>query len=288
MCLTQCFVAYMKYAHSIDLTVWYGFFSCKLTFYIGYVLDAISPYLLVYISVEKYISITYQAKSSILRSKRNQLIFLTLLVTFNGLLYIEVPFYYDVIKQDLNFSNQTVTSVYKCTFLSYSEQLTSSYIDLVNRLMVPLALMVCFSSLLISAIFKSRRRVASSSSNENTQLKRDVRFAVTSFSMNLLFFILNMPVSLIYFFPDAIGSNIVYFSTFYFYFISYAINFYIMIGTNRLFRQEFFSLYTDLKANNSNQMNGITKTRKNNSMELTARNTRTRQTELRQEMSERV
>lgn len=288
MCLTQCFVAYMKYAHSIDLTVWYGFFSCKLTFYIGYVLDAISPYLLVYISVEKYISITYQAKSSILRSKRNQLIFLTLLVTFNDLLYIEVPFYYDVIKQDLNFSNQTVTSVYKCTFLSYSEQLTSSYIDLVNRLMVPLALMVCFSSLLISAIFKSRRRVASSSSNENTQLKRDVRFAVTSFSMNLLFFILNMPVSLIYFFPDAIGSNIVYFSTFYFYFISYAINFYIMIGTNRLFRQEFFSLYTDLKANNSNQMNGITKTRKNNSMELTARNTRTRQTELRQEMSERV
>ena len=90
LCLTQCLVAYMKYAQSIDLTVGYGFFSCKLTFFIGYVLDAISPYLLVYVSLEKYIAIAYPAKSSILRSETNQLISLAVLLTFNSLLYIEV------------------------------------------------------------------------------------------------------------------------------------------------------------------------------------------------------
>ena len=262
LCLTQCLVAYMKFAYSIDLSILDGPISCKLLYFIGYSLDAISPYLLVYISVEKYIAITYPFKSSILRSRKNQFKFLAVMIIFNGLLYLEVPFYFDVINIDLNVTvlsnrNRTVDTYFVCAFKNYTEQLVTSYIDLINRLCVPLILMTCFSILLINAIFKSRRRIVSNTSNENRQLKRDIRFAVTSFSMNLLFFALNLPISVVFFVPGIIGINIVYFSSFYFYFITYAINFYVMIATNSLFRKEFLSLYVDRKGEARKKMNKI-------------------------------
>ena len=141
---------------------------------------------------------------------------------------------------------------------------------------MPLTLMTCFSSLLVSAIFKSRQRVASNTSNENTRLKQDIRFAVTSFAMNLIFFILNLPVSLVYLLPGAIGSDILYFLAFYFYFISYAINFYIMISTNRIFREQYFSLYCKATTPINNQLNGTRKNVINDSIELTIKNTRAR------------
>ncbi len=246
-CLAQCLVVYMKFAYKIDLSIMYGFITCKLMYFIGYVLDAISPYLLVYISIEKYVAIIYSHKRSILNSEKNQLIFLTALIIFNGFLYAEVPVYFQVFKKDLNLtleSNQT-SSTYMCYFVRYSDQLISAAIDILNRLCVPLVLMTVFSTLLISAIFKSRRRI-SNLSNPNKQLKRDVRFAITSFSMNWLFFILNLPISLAFIFPVIMDVNTLFVSTYYIYFISYAINFYIMIATNSLFRKEFLDLILDL------------------------------------------
>ncbi len=58
--------------------------------------------------------------------------------------------------------------------------------------------------------------------------------------MNLLFLLLNLPVEINLFLPfDSDTYTIVN----YFYYTSYAVNFYILLATNSLFRREFFSLF---------------------------------------------
>ena len=58
--------------------------------------------------------------------------------------------------------------------------------------------------------------------------------------MNLLFFLLNLPVEINQFFPfDSDKYTIVN----YIYYSSYAVNFYVLLVTNSLFRKEFYSLF---------------------------------------------
>ena len=58
--------------------------------------------------------------------------------------------------------------------------------------------------------------------------------------MNLLFALLNLPVEIYFFLPYYSDT---YTSLLYVFFISYAINFYILLITNSLFRKEFYSLF---------------------------------------------
>ncbi len=109
-----------------------------------------------------------------------------------------------------------------------------------------------FSALLVATIFRSRRRVAnavsSTNNNDMKRLKRDIKFAISSFSMNLLFIILNLPLSLM---NLSIGQSLtdVYLTVYLFYF-SYGCNFYCMLATNSIFRNEFTSLFIRRKKQN--------------------------------------
>ncbi len=58
--------------------------------------------------------------------------------------------------------------------------------------------------------------------------------------MNLLFALLNLPVEIYFFLPYYSDT---YTFLLYIFFISYAINFYILLITNSLFRNEFYSLF---------------------------------------------
>jgi hypothetical protein len=62
--------------------------------------------------------------------------------------------------------------------------------------------MFLFSSLLIGYIFKSSFRInLNNSEREKKRLNKDIKFAITSLSMNLLFMILNFPIEIYDFFP---------------------------------------------------------------------------------------
>ncbi len=55
-------INHLGFAYGLDLLV-VNSISCKINTYINFVLGAVSPWLLVYISVEKFISIQYPGKS---------------------------------------------------------------------------------------------------------------------------------------------------------------------------------------------------------------------------------
>ncbi len=246
--LPQAIISYLSSGFFFDPTT-LSSLSCKFYIYFSFSLDAISPWLLVYISVEKFISISFSAKRFILRKKFNQFLYFISLIIFSFLYYIVQPFCWDVI--NIGGLNETILS---CTFVNYELQKISSLMDTIHRVVLPFLLMVIFSSLLIGSIFISRRRV-SDSVNENKRLKRDVRFAISSFSMNLLFMVLNLPLSMVQLFPNY--SNIAYLSTFYLFYFSYGVNFYVLFLTNSIFRKEVCRLFKK-KSNNVTDWEGET------------------------------
>ena len=222
----------MPNAFSYDPTIILSI-GCKIYNFFSYGLDALSPWCLVYISVEKFISISYPAKRFILSRKKNQIIYLILLVLFNFLYHSNVPFNVDL----LDYDNITY-----CSFIDYESQSIISSMDIANCLLAPFLLMLIFSILLIVTIFKSRRRVhLNNSEREKRRLKKDIKIAISSVLMNLLFFILIMPLDLYLLLPYY--SDDVYYITSCIYYISFAVNFYIMFLTNSLFRKVFFSLF---------------------------------------------
>lgn len=126
-------------------------------------MDAISPWILVYISIEKYISIAFPTKRFLLKKTKSQVIFFILLCVFNIIYHINLPFSFDLI----SVNNQTV-----CYFIDEESQTVVSYMDLVNFFLLPFILMIFSSNMLIFIIFKSRNRVNhNNSEKENKRLK---------------------------------------------------------------------------------------------------------------------
>ena len=63
--LVQIIITFLYYTFNIHLSI-LSVMSCKVFIYFNYAFDAISPWLLVYISVEKLISIGYPHKRHLL------------------------------------------------------------------------------------------------------------------------------------------------------------------------------------------------------------------------------
>ena len=82
--------------------------------------------------------------------------------------------------------------------------------------------------------------MANYTSRENKTFQRDIKLAVTSISLNLIYLILNMPMAVISFTTDF--TDFVFYLCIYIFLASYAVNFYIIVFTNSLFRSEFLNM----------------------------------------------
>jgi hypothetical protein len=223
----------MSYSFNFDSTV-LSSIGCKIYNFFSYGLDALSSWCLVYISIEKFISVAYPHKRFVFKKNKNQIIFCILLGLFNILYHLNVPFSFDVILNDDNSSS--------CEFINNSRLLINN-MDLVNCVLAPFLFMIIFSILLIIVIFKTRSRVRlNNSAREIERLKRDVKFSISLLLINLLFILLNLPF-LIFIIIGYHDDYDLFVILSYICFISYAINFYIILFTNSLFRLEFYSLF---------------------------------------------
>jgi hypothetical protein len=162
------------------------------------------------------------------------------LCIFNFFYHINIPFSFDAV----SFNNSTI-----CYYVNDESRLIVSYMDLVNFVLLPFLLMICFSSLLIGSIYKVRKRVRlNNSGREKKRIRRDIKFAISLLSMNLLFILLNLPLEIDLFLPYYNNNDIYAILTYVFY-LSYAVNFYCVLFTNSLIRKEFFYLFKNEKIN---------------------------------------
>jgi hypothetical protein len=113
--------------------------------------------------------------------------------------------------------------------------------DLVNRVAIPFFFMLINSFFLLVSINRMRQRISENfNCNSNQNYLINIKLLVSLFILNITYIVTALPISIV----GAYGpsNDISFIATIYLNYVSYSINFYIIVSTNSLFRTEFFSL----------------------------------------------
>ena len=236
--LLQILVPYIQFSFGLSVIL-ESELLCKICNYFNFSLAVISPMLVSFISIDRYISIKYPAKRFSFRTAKTQIIFYLIVVVYNSVYYL--PVYFLVELKTVTTNTTTNKTSLACQVDSQSHSLIF-LMDTLNRVVLPFALMLVSTILLIHEIFKSRTRIVENFlAEENKTFYHEIRLATTSICLNLIYILLNLPISLIDLFPSIYNFNrYIYF--YYLFYFSYAMNAYILLITNTLFQNEFFIL----------------------------------------------
>jgi hypothetical protein len=246
------FHPYMAYMFNMNVTNMSSI-ACKSYWYARYSMAFISPMMNVYISVERFISITLPARKLYLQKNIVQNIYIAAIVLANMLLAIDVALFFDIVEVNITTTNQTTSQIHYCDFINIYSQEVSGYIDLVSRVILPASLMIIISFLIVGSIFKSRVRMANMTSNQinNATLRKDIRFSVVIVGLNIFYILFSLPVSIVVLMTNY-TENEYYVLFSYLFFLAYSSNFYLMLSLNKIFRQEFLLKFFGIIGNDIN------------------------------------
>jgi len=130
--------------------------SCKLILYFSYFFEAISPWLIVYISIDRYVSIKYTARRFFLRKSTTQHILFWFVFIVCLIFYVPAALFYEITYETRN--NTTVSTPNCIPKDAFSNNLLL-YMDSSFRIFIPFILMIVFSVLLSHSLFVSRTRI---------------------------------------------------------------------------------------------------------------------------------
>lgn len=221
--------------------------SCKIYFFINYSLDAVSSFLLVYISFDRYVSIRFISLRDFFRRKKSQLIYFLIVLAYNLLLNIPVILFTELKTSKYNANHTNKTPFKYCTFSESSWNDTILLINTINRIILPYTLIVITSIMLVYHVIRVEKNFASMRANSTNLDMKDVRFVSTAVTLNLVYIALNLPAIVVYGFPNNLSVTIYQF-TLYLFYVCYGINFYLMLLANRAFRNEFFEMLYKYKS----------------------------------------
>ncbi len=230
--LAQLIVTYLQVTFYIDITI-LSKVLCKLWWYFNYSLATQSSMLLVYISIDRYVSIKIPALRFFMRKRNNQLIYFVFIFMFNLVYYLPVTY---------NYSLKELNSSLVCELNNQYSTKLISYMDLANRVFLPSFLIIIFSTLLGIEVIKSRSRIlANFQREENEYFFKNISLAITSIIFNIIYMSLQFPVTFFVLLPNFSTNDEGYIFSYYLFYLSYSINFYILFISNSLFRKEFIS-----------------------------------------------
>ena len=229
----NCFIIYNIFYESANyFKIDYNQFSiiwCKIDNFIAFSFCPISGWIIALISIDKYISICYSRKE-IFRNRKFQVFILSMVYLFNIFYSIPMTVFTEFITQNKSSNLSSETKCFVPTFLWI--------MNLLNLALFPFALMLTFSMLLIATIFKTRLKLLSfTSSNDRKRLIKDLKFSLSSIMLNLAYIFLTLPFNIGYI--TEFNDNII---LYYIYYMSYCVNFLILISSNSIFRKEVFIL----------------------------------------------
>jgi hypothetical protein len=217
-------------------------FSCKFTIYLEMSFYSLSSFILIYILIESYLSIKYPVESNLLRKNRPQFIYL--IITF----IINLIYFSPLISGINIISINNSTSILVCAIESNKDEL--SILVFFNRILLPLVLIIFFSTILIYKIITTKERMnIFYSKRERIQFKKDVHLSIISILFNLIQYSFNIPVIIIIFINNDIQSKFFVLGLYVFH-LSYAFNFYFLLLVNSVFRKDFFSFFTNKSPRN--------------------------------------
>jgi hypothetical protein len=233
--LTRIFSDFFIPAHSN--------FFCKVFFYFNVGFSSIPGWILVIFSFDKMISMrrTTHGKFEFLKKPKFQVWAIVVIVLTNLLIYSEVPILLNI----FNDSNQNMTSqVPDCdlTYMPFYGLVDAFY--LFEASVIPFGLMIFTSVSIVRSIRRSRKMLEKTMKRDSLIMRerksRDVKFAVTSLALNVLFVVLKLPIVFYYLltFYGVSLSWVVFFLTLELFYVNSAIPIFVHLASNWLFRKE--------------------------------------------------
>ena len=217
----------------------------------------ISSWLLVLASIDKFISIVFPKLKRL--NKNAEILFF---VVFN-LVYLSplaifcelwTNQYYNGTNINETLKSPTtngtnITLTIECPYPEFYK-----YIELVISILIPFIAMLIFTSLLVRVIFQTRLKILNvNNRRDRNRLKKDIQFAITNISLNVLFICLDLPFFILFILKMSTDILNIFHS------FSFCMNFYILFITNSIFRHEILKMFglkkKQPKINNKNQIN---------------------------------
>jgi hypothetical protein len=240
---------------------------CKFRYYFIYFTFPISGWILVVVSVDRFLNISFPNRFLFTKKAKFQFFMCLFVLGFNLVYYIPNLFFH--IKVNVKWNNSTNQS--KTTLKCTNPGVPIEWMNMLLTSILPFIFMFFFTSLTVFLLFKSRNRISTNNSNQVIRQK-DKIFAKTSITLNLIFFLINLPVrilSITKFYHQNLfnNDNLYQLISSLSYLIAYtnsATVFFTNISVNSIFRNEFMKWnFSNRKINNINNvsktMNGNTK-----------------------------
>jgi hypothetical protein len=223
---------------------------CKIQVTLTYVLQAYSAWILVFVSIERLVSVTHSQNilTNHIAVKKNQFIDIV------GILIVLFALYSPA--WNVYFSpDQAFSLSANNTFLSKNNtNLAYCYIpdgisnivyqiNLLTEIMIPFLFLMVSSVLIIYSmrVLRNRLRIASSR-REN----RDLDYAFVILSLGIIFLFLNFPYGVLLTLTSIDFNFMIKFIFYYFHNLSYSINIFIYMAVNRSFRIMFITQFIEL------------------------------------------
>jgi len=236
--LFSIIVNYLNSAFNLNLLI-ISKYACKLCIYLTIWLGTIPPYILIYISVEKIIATKYPSRKYFLRKTETQVIYFLIILSLNSVYNLITIFVTDIIM--IPIENSTTTTISVCGFINNHFLFTTfNWMDNVNRQIIPNILMITSSIIFLNSIWNLNQRIAQNFGT-NQNLKKKISQIISLIILNISYIIFPLPISVVAYFYTP--NNIEFLASFYFRMIAYSINFYVLLFTNSLFREEFLSIF---------------------------------------------
>lgn len=216
--------------------------SCQMMNYFDYTLGSLSAWILVYISVEKFISIQFN-RIKLVRSNLFQYLVIISVFLFNFIYYTPLIIFHELKLLNDSVLNETIKI---CNASTLREENIMDIMDLLNSTILPFVLMIIATCLLIFTIIRVKIRFLKINSIErNRNLRKEIKFGITSILMNLNFFVLNIPVCIVYIIDGhhMEDESLVLKITNILFHASFCTNFYIFAIFNSTYRRELLLLF---------------------------------------------
>ena len=222
--------------------------TCKLYKFYNFAFAPISFWLLVYISIERFISIRFRSVK-FFQNGKIQFIIIAAITVYNICLYSPMLDYMQIFETNINSTNSSQI-LKRCRLRVPSFSKVISIMDLINAVILPFIFMAITSILLTVTILASRLRILNfSSEQDRKKLARDIKVGITCIILNIFFFFLNLPICIANYMLLSDLDEDTYSLVIAIFYVNYFINFYILAFFNSAFRNELF-IFFGLKKNN--------------------------------------
>lgn len=239
---------YLLYTHGIGFSI-ISNITCKLYRFIVYPIMSLTPLIMVYIVLERYLSIKFPVESNFLRKNNIQFIYILTIIIFDFIIFSYLPFVSEIeITNRTNSYNNITIETKSCEIIS-NYKVFSYLITCLICGLIPFSLILIFSILLVYKILKSKSNLQTFySTKENSIFEKDAKIAIIIISTNFITVILFTFIYITHYYSERFSYyNIILFRNIFF--LQYVGHFYYFIITNSMFRNAFYALIRCKKVN---------------------------------------